>query len=210
MKPDLASALADLDGTEQELLDMGMRLLKAYDGALYPLDLLANAALKRAMSLNSGFTTLLRADNFLAAAHLVRLQLDTVLRLSAAWIVQNCHDFAGEVLKGVSIRDMKDRLGKRMTDAYLVSILSKEHSWISRVYEETSGYIHLSDKHIFNTLSPSDKPQSITIEISSKSGPVSEEIKVEAALAMRAITNLLLHYLHGWCATKENPPEKTS
>jgi hypothetical protein len=151
---------------------------------------------------------LLRADNFLAAAHLVRLQLDSALRLSAAWIVDDCHKFAGEVLKGVSIRDQKDRAGKKMTDAYLVSLLSKEEPWISGVYEATSGYVHLSQKHVFNTLSLSDKPNTLSVEISSKSGPVPDESKLEAVMAMIAINRVLLRYLAGWHRTKENPPRK--
>ena len=208
MTPQLENALKEFDAIEDALLEAAMSLMNAHGGAVYPLDLLANAAIKRAMSLNSAFSMLLRADNFLAAAHLVRLQLDSALRLSAAWIVDDCHLFAGQVLKGVSIRDQKDRTGKKMTDAYLVSVLSKEEPWIEKVYEATSGYIHLSEKHIFNTLSPSDKPSTVTIEISSKSGPVPDESKLEAVMAMMAINRVLLRYLAGWHRTKESPPKK--
>jgi hypothetical protein len=205
MSPDLESKLKEFDTIEGALLEAAMNLMRAYGGAVYPLDLLANAAIKRAMALNSAFSMLLRADNFLAAAHIVRLQLDSALRLSAAWIVDDCHKFAGEVLKGISIRDQKDRTGKRMTDRYLVSVLAKEEPWISKVYDATSGYIHLSEKHIFNTLSPSDKPDTVTIEISAKSGPVPDESKLEAVLAMMAINRVLLRYLAGWHRTKEDP-----
>lgn len=207
MNPQLEAALDEFDTIEGALREAAMSLMKAYGGAVYPLDLLANAAIKRAMSLNSAFSMLLRADNFLAAAHLVRLQLDSALRLSAAWIVDDCHAFAGAVLKGVSIRDQRDRAGKKMTDAYLVSVLSKEEPWISKVYEATSGYIHLSEKHIFNTLSLSEEPNTLRIEISPKSGPVRDESKLEAVMAMMAINRLLLRYLAGWHRTKENPPK---
>lgn len=208
MTPHLETALTDLDGLQSELLDLGMRTMKAYGGAVYPLDLLANAATKRALSLNSAFTLLLRADNFLAAAHLVRLQLDSVLRLSAAWIVDDCHKFARAVLKGVSVRDQRDRAGKRMTDKYLVELLSKDEPWVLRVYNATSGYIHLSEKHIFNTLYPPERPDTITIELSAQSGPVGDASKIEAALAMTAITRLLQRYLEGWCRTKAEPGKK--
>jgi hypothetical protein len=116
MSPDLESKLKEFDTIEGALLEAAMNLMRAYGGAVYPLDLLANAAIKRAMALNLAFSMLLRADNFLAAAHIVRLQLDSALRLSAAWIVDDCHKFAGEVLKGVSIRDQKDRTGRPYGD----------------------------------------------------------------------------------------------
>jgi hypothetical protein len=208
MTPQLENALKEFDTLEDAFLKAAMSLMRAYGGAVYPLDLLANAAIKRAMSLNSAFSMLLRAENFLAAAHLVRLQLDSALRLSAAWIVDDCHKFAGEVLKGVSIRDLKDRTGKKMTDAHLVSVLSKEEPWIESVYKATSGYIHLSEKHIFNTVSPSDKPRTVAIEISSKSGPVPDESKLEAVMAMMAINRVILRYLAGWHRTKQTPPKK--
>ncbi|HPA20660.1 MAG TPA: hypothetical protein PLU30_23125 [Verrucomicrobiae bacterium] len=209
MSPELESKLEEFDRIEDALLEAAMCLFKAHGGAVYPLDLLANAAIKRAKSLNSAFSMLLRADNFLAAAHLIRLQLDSALRFSAAWIVDDCHKFAHEVLKGVSIRDQKDRTGKKMTDAHLVSVLSEEEPWIARVYEATSGYIHLSEKHIFNTLSLSDEPRTATIEISSKSTPVPNQSKLEAVMAMMAINRVLLGYLAGWHRTKEGSPKKS-
>lgn len=208
MTPELENALKEFDTVEDALLEAAMSLMKANGGTLYPLDLLANAAIKRAMSLNSAFSMLVRADNFLAAAHLVRLQLDSALRLSAAWVVDDSHEFAAEVLKGVSVRDLKDRKGKKMTDAYLVSVLSKEEPWIESVYEATSGYIHLSEKHIFSTLFPSDKPRTVTMEVSSKNGPVPDESKLEAVMAMVAINRVLLRYLAGWHRTKQSPPKK--
>ena len=43
-----------------------------------------------------------------------------------------------------------------MTDAYLVEKLGKEYAWVPRVYEKTSGYVHLSSTHIYSTLTPKE------------------------------------------------------
>ena len=37
-----------------------------------------------------------------------------------------------------------------MTDRYLVNTLSKKYEWMPRVYESTSGFIHLSEKHLLS------------------------------------------------------------
>lgn len=48
---------------------------------------------------------------------------------------------------------MKDRKGNKLTDAYLVTVLASNENimWLQDVYDQTSGYIHFSDKYIINT-----------------------------------------------------------
>jgi len=76
------------------------------------------------------------------------MQLDTVLRLSAFWLSDNPQTMAMKVMEGNPIRKMKDRNNKHMTDSYLANILGHTFKWIPRVYRETSGYIHFSEKHL--------------------------------------------------------------
>lgn len=205
MNDKLESSLKALAQQHRGLLEVAVRLTNASNGEVFPFDLLANAAIARSMSLNSAFVTLMRADNFLAAAHLVRLHLDTVLRFSAGWIVEDCHDFASRVLKGVAVRKQQDRAGAKMTDAYLVELLAKAYPWASSVYQATSGYVHLSEKHIFNTLAASDQPMTLTIRISGDGGSIPEATKIEATEAMIAITDALQRFLEGWLKTKSGP-----
>jgi len=141
--PDLETELRKLETTEKQLLDMGLAIGKAYGGAFYGLDFFAYAVLKRSLAIIAGFSTLLRARNFVCAAALVRLHLDTLLRFAAGTLVDDPHKFATAILKGEHVRKLRDNKGKLMTDQYLVSCLSGQNPWIRRVYNATSGYVHL-------------------------------------------------------------------
>ncbi len=201
-------ALQKLEKTEKQLLDMGVAIGKGYGGAFYGLDFLAYAVLKRSLALIAGFSTLLRAKNFVCAAALIRLHLDSLLRFAAGTLVDNPHKFATEVMKGQHVRKLKDKKGHLMTDQYLVSCLSLHNPWIQRVYNATSGYVHLSSKHIFNALKPGDGMGSGSLAISKEDEFISDRERVKACAAMQAITDLILHYLESWRDAKSNPPAK--
>ena len=119
-------ALALLGPLEAEQLQVARAMLQANDGALYPLDMLAIAAVNRSMAHIGGFRQMIEARNMICAGSLLRLQLDTAMRFSASWLAPDPHHFAQEVLKGRSIRKLKDRDGRLMTDAHLVAVLAKE------------------------------------------------------------------------------------
>ena len=93
---------------------------------------------------------MIRDQNFICAGALLRLQLDTALRIMAGFIVEEPHKFADAVMAGSRINRMKDREGKRMTDRYLVTKMSKNFPGVETVYEQTSNYIHFSNIHILS------------------------------------------------------------
>lgn len=139
---------------------------------------------------------------------LVRLQLDTALRFYAAYISADPHKFALEVLEGARVDKLKDRDGHLMNDRYLVKRLAKEEGleWPERVYQETSGYIHLSRKHMFCSFTSVDaETRTIGTQVSASHAHVPDEIYVEAADAFLAATKLYMKYLHGWGVVKQNP-----
>jgi hypothetical protein len=184
-------------------------MFEAFGGAFYGMDLLAAGALNRSKAHIAGFQQLVGAKNLICAGALLRLQLDTALRFYAAFLVEQPHDFALAVLGGARVRDLKDRDGKKMTDAYLVEKLGQEFDWVPRVYERTSGYVHLSSTHLLSAMAPtegaSDSDRAITIKIAAEDKPLPAWIYIEAVDAFRAATDILLRYVHGWVFTKANP-----
>jgi hypothetical protein len=99
---------------------------------------------------------------------------------------------------------MKDKNGQVMTDKYLVGALSKEYPWITKVYQETSGYVHFSKKHIFYAISGvNDEAHSADIVLSSKDSHLPEKAYREAIEGFVASTNIFLRYLEGWILTKD-------
>ncbi len=206
----LARRLRELEELEGSLLDLAMKCMQAYDGAVYPMDLLANGASNRTLALCSGFRRMIGERNMICAGSLLRLQVDTALRFYAAYLVQDPHAFATEMLKGTRVDKLKDRDGKRLTDRYLAERLAEEESreWLVRVYEETSGYIHLSGKHLFSTFNEvDDATRTVQIKVSAADGNLPQAIYVEAVDAFLAATRLFMRYLHGWGLTKQNPEE---
>jgi len=178
---------------------------KANGGAIFPVDMLSTAVTHRAMCLVSGFCDLIERKNFICAAPLVRLMLDNLLRFYAVWLVDKPHDFATEILEGKEVRKIKDRNGNKMTDKYLVEQLSKEYNWLSNTYRETSGYIHLSSKHYFNTLKEfDDKAGTFTFAIGDNDTCIRNEFYDEAVEAMSEISTAVMRYLYGWAYTKED------
>ncbi len=182
-------------------------VLKADEGNMYPFDFLVVAVLNRSMSLTSGFIALMRLDNYISAVPLIRLQLDNFLRFAAAWLVCDPHDFAVKILSGIPVRRLRTKDGRKMTDRFLVEEFSREHEWIRRVYENTSGYIHLSETHFYaNSVEFNSKERTEVIKVSDKADNVPEEFKVEAIMAFTEITKLVLHRVYSWRYTKDNPP----
>lgn len=187
---------------------MGAEIMRADSGKMFTLDLLAIAVLNRSACLLTGFCDLIERNNFIAAAPLLRLQLDNLLRFHGAWLAENPHTFSEEVLKGIHIRKLKDRDGNLMTDRYLVEKISEKYPVMKSVYEHTSGYIHLSDKHIFNSLGQLKKDGTFHMKVSSSDGFIKESDYLEALRAFFEITGVLFSYMKGWSLTKDGKINK--
>lgn len=106
------------------------------------------------MALSAGFRTLVEAKNGIAALPLVRMHLDTVLRLYAAFFTEDHHQFCTDIFNGMQVDRMKADDGKLMKDGYLRDRVAKSNPWVVEVYKRTSGHVHFSNKHIFEAIRP--------------------------------------------------------
>ena len=204
--PTVKTALEKLATLESEQLETSRRMYIAYGSTLYPLDLLATGSLNRSVAQCSGFWALIEARNYICAASILRLQIDTALRFFAAFLVDNPHEFAGSVLKGTHVDKLKDRNGEPMRDAYLVSCLPEKFSWVKEVYGKTSGYIHLSEQHIFQAVESLDEEErTLCIKVSATDKELSEKVYCEVIETFCAATEMFLYYVKGWIFTKDNP-----
>jgi hypothetical protein len=96
---------------------------------------------------------------------LLRTHLNTALRFSAAWLVENPHEFATLAISGRPINKLKDRAGKGLTDARLVEIRSRDWPWLPKVYENLCGYVHFSAPHLFDAVESVDEEGHINLLI---------------------------------------------
>jgi len=102
---------------------------------------------RRALALSSGFRLMTEHRNSLCALPMVRMQLDTALRLYAGFFVTDHQKFCRDVLQGKQIDRIKSDDGSVMKDRYLVERVAKRNPWMVEVYKFTSGYIHFSSRH---------------------------------------------------------------
>ena len=206
----IEAVLAKVEADEKVMLGLAANMIKAYGGAIYGFDFLAIGAANRSLALSAGFCSMIRERNLICAGALLRLQLDTSLRMFAGFIVENPHEFAIAVLDGKRIPRMKDRYGNLMTDRHLVIQLAEEYPFVQSVYDKTSDYVHMSGTHIHSTLEDMDGDQhEFSIKIGSRDKIFSDTVYIDAVNTFRECTKILARYLEGWTWTKNNPEKVT-
>lgn len=198
-----------LRGDERPMLQVGKQLFGTPGAPFFPLDFLAYAALKRNLSTSSAIILLVEDFNLLAARSLLRVHIDTALRFAAAWFVDKPHEFASAVHGGARIDKMKDRNGKRLTDARLVELLSPERPWLPKVYENLSGYIHLSGSHIAGSITAlNEETRKVSFHIGKSDKHYPPFSWVEVLECAHEATGILAGYLLGYIRTKAMSSEE--
>jgi hypothetical protein len=205
----ITDSLQRLNKTKESLLEITEQIIKAYGGALYPLDFLAYATVNRTLHFIPAFTHSVETRNFFVAAPLLRMQLDSCLRFSAAWSVNDCQTYASKILSGVETRKLKDAKGNRLTDAFLVSTMSIDYPWVESVYQHCSGFVHLSRVHIVTMITEKTEQSSEENRFNLAFGfgtvVLEDEKYIEAVEGFIACVGVLLDLLKGWQFTKDNP-----
>lgn len=193
-----------LKGSRKDHTDLLNRILNADGRALYGVDLVVIAVMHRSISLIDGFTRMVEEKNMLCVNALLRLQLDNVIRLHACWLVDNPHSMVLLLLEGKPLRKVKSREGKPLSDAYLVSEASKLYPWLKKVYEKTSGFVHLSQPHMIAPLTKIAEDGTVGMEVGSGLGREWKEDEVlESLSAFGEATKSVFHLCYSWLVTKD-------
>jgi len=190
---------------EKLLMRKGADMVSSYGGTIYPMDLFAAGALNRAFNLSQGFRALVAQRNIYCIGAILRLHLDTAIRFYAGFLVSDPHDFATKVHSGKHIRNFTDRNGHRLTDHYLVTQLSEEFPGIKEHYQNTSGYVHMSEVHTRSIMKLGSVSDSFQLSIGDRGKEVPDSAFCTAIQSFRTSTEILLLYIVGWIFTKNNP-----
>lgn len=175
MPETLEEKLAKIERGDASLLKMFQQWIRP--GAdMHLSDMFLIGVIKRTLALSQGFRTHIKDRNFTCAAALVRMQLDTALRVYASTLVKSPEAYAKAVIHGEAIDKMKDRDGKRLTDGYLASKLNEEYSWVSGVYKELCNLVHFTSRHIFaGAATVDDETRTVHFQISAQDPPRPDE-----------------------------------
>jgi hypothetical protein len=190
------------------MLKLGKGLFGKSGAPIYPLDLLAYGAIKRNIATAEAMSIVVSMWNMTTARTLLRVHIDTALRFSAAWLVDNPHAFATKVLGGERIDKMKDQTGHLLRDAYLVQRRSVDYPWLPEVYERLSGYIHFSGAHIHDTVKEFGDDGTISFEIQATDYKFPESSWIEVLDCFSESSEILAWYLRGYINTKSLSPEE--
>lgn len=151
----LADRLSLIEKLEGELLRKAAAEFSKNQN-IWQTDMFVMGALRRTLAQARGFREMLASKNFPCAAGILRMQLDTAMRVNALRLVDSREQFCSDLLGGKHFNKAKDVSGNKLTDAYLRQKLAEDHSWINPVYEKTSEFIHLSGQHFYNSIASMD------------------------------------------------------
>ena len=71
------------------------------------------------------------------------------MRTYAAFIAEDCNAVVDCIIQGGKISNCKDKNGRKMSDGYLKDEISKIDPVFADVYDQASGYVHLSEKAFY-------------------------------------------------------------
>lgn len=137
----------------QELRMQAVSLAKGVIGeTLLSEDLYFCASLDRCIRLIDGFIPMLQSRNLTCAGVLLRMQMDNCMRTYAALVAGDKELLVQHLLGGERIDKLRDKKGNRFSDGYLKRKIDEIDSGFAQVYEQASGFVHLSSKAFYQMI----------------------------------------------------------
>lgn len=202
---------AELRVTRTRLIELVAKHLPAVKALLadniFSIDIFMIGVANRSFYLATGFLDALDEWNIFAAAPLVRLQLDSLIRVSYMMGAPRSDDVADHVLKGTPFNRLKDQQGRRLTDHHLIALAAADHPWIESVYSDSNEWIHLSRIQVLSSWEISAETNSPTLSGQFPMGRASIPPGFLRGMvdAMAEATDDLLVYMDIWRRRKGLP-----
>ncbi len=190
---------------EKELLELIELVFRTDDGNLFPADLIAAGAVQRSLMVLNGFLSMLGAGNYLCGGALLRMQIDTILRLYATSLFPSGEDTFMAFLADRPLSNLKAPDDDNpLTDRELVTRVGKLYPWVPDVYRRTSGFIHFSLSALMSSVSDLPSNGLNKLQIGTQRGrPWTPEERLEAAEAFDAAKGIL-DMIYAWGHAKNS------
>lgn len=190
---EIEGRLQVLNELRKKIVELGKEII---GDTLYKEDFFFSSALDRSAALLDGISNMLQTRNLACSGILLRSQIDNCMRIFAAFIAENQSEFINGFLEGKKISDMKDDRGKKMKDYVLRERLEEFDPQLEVVYKNTSGYVHLSDKAFYSSVTSSSLEQfdiefSVGMPLKEKANPVLLEV-ADASIHYVQLQNILV------------------
>jgi len=199
----LADRMTMIERLETELLRNAAGSIDWKGAAISHSDMFVMGAVRRTLAQSKGFRDLIATRNFPCAAAILRMQIDTAMRLNALLLVEDPFKFCEALLDGQRFNTLKDSAGTKLTDARLRKKLSEKYPWINAIYEETFDFIHLSGRHFYNSVFSADNDtHEIKMFIGGTDPPLPDATYFEIVDAFfdvsKVVALMLLGYFCAW------------
>lgn len=165
-------------------------------------DLFFCASVDRCIRLIDGLIPMLKDRNLTCVGVLLRMQMDNCMRTYAAFIAEDRNAVIRCILDGTPIKSLKDVNGNKMIDGYLKDEVAKIDPIFSKVYNNASGYVHLSEKAFYQTVDSCDNYK-IEIQIGQPLPEKRNATLLEAAAAYIHFVNLHFKMLQAVADSKQ-------
>lgn len=207
----LTELLTEIKNKNSAIINLGKQL-HHISPQLFYFDLFLIASLNRTINISKAYTELIESNNFLSAAPLVRINLDTLLRLFASIICEyDRNTFAMKVMSGEKISNMNLwRTKIKLSDKTLYSELSKNegYEWVVKIYKAGSSFIHLEKSHMFSSMQIKDlESRTIQMTIGYHDKFVPESEKMGSAVWMNKIVDSIIMQAQIWFDEKATSVE---
>ncbi|MEE8585996.1 MAG: hypothetical protein V3T83_14220, partial [Acidobacteriota bacterium] len=117
-----------------------------------PREAITAVVLQRSRHLVEAFALLIAQRNLTACGAIIRMQLDSLMRLYACSLVADPMELWEVLNSGVRWGTVRSATGEPLSDKYLHEQLSLKYAWASGLYARMSGYVHLSTPHLDATI----------------------------------------------------------
>jgi hypothetical protein len=145
---DLEARLCEIEKVAGALSHLPNTYLGPQGTAIPDIEWFALAAIKKTASVSHAFCTLIRTKNTLSAAALVRLQLDTAMRIFGLTQIDDVEAAGIRLMNDESYRKLRSRDNELLSDGFLHRKLNDKYPGFTEAYKDASAYVHLSGLHI--------------------------------------------------------------
>lgn len=194
---DLEAELQKIEAAAAVLSKFPPKYIGAHGSKISDIDWYVIAAMKKTASLAHAFCTLIRAKNALTSAALIRMQLDTGLRVFGLSRIGDLDAAGLHLMNDGKYTALRARSGEWLSDKYLHTELDKAYPGLSEVYNNTSAFVHLSSAHIKTVLTPRDGTSVLYFDLKGTDDRLSEEWIAEAVDAFQQATDLAIELIEG-------------
>ena len=194
---DLEAELQKIESAVAGLAKFPPTYIGAVGSTIPDIDWYVIAAMKKAASLAHAFCTLMRAKNALTSAALIRMQLDTGLRVFGLSRMGDLEAAGLHLMNDGKYTDLRARTGEKLSDKYLHTELNKAYPGLSKVYENTSAFVHLSSVHIKTVLSSREGTSILYFDLKGTDERLPEEWIADVVDAFQQATDLAVELIEG-------------